>query len=397
MKGDRLRKACARLDWGGRGGNGGSEIGTAAVVVEQGRRAGHLARHQQIERAVVVIITPQRLTGKGIGLPQVDLLEGRSASAALVAIEITIGGIGKRAAVVEQIEIAIVVNVTPTHAPRLATNQGRRRVKEPAIIAVEIAPPLRTATVELAIHGQIKVTITVIITPGDPAEGKAGQPGTNIGKVPLCGGGTEAIIAIDRGHIDAGVDQLAANQRQIEVAIVVIVSPGRIAVKATGEGSYDQGKSMATIRRPVIAVEQSPRYAVRHAGEQQVKIAIIVIVTPGRRAYTQCRETKRQVSEAPRGRGGTIWSVIAIERGPPVAIDLPAKEQIGVAVAVIITPGQVTVTQRGQTDGGLCHQVAPLVGIEVAVRLIVGVATSQQQIQIAINVIIDPRRRVTDG
>ena len=292
MNRDRLCKARARLNGRGRIGNGGGEIGTAAVAVKQGRRARHIARHQQIERAVVVIITPQRLTGKGVGLPQVDLLEGRSATAALVAIEIAIGGIGKRAAVVEQVEIAIVVNVAPNHAAGLAANQGRRRVKEPAIIAVEIAPPLRTATVELAIHGQIKVTITVIITPGDPAEGEAGQPSTNIGKTPACGGGAKTIIAIDRGYTDAGVDQLAANQRQIEVAIVVIVSPGRIAVKATGEGSYDQGKSMATIRRPVIAVEQSPRYAVRHAGEQQVKIAIIVIVTPGRRTYTQCRETK---------------------------------------------------------------------------------------------------------
>ena len=94
----------------------------------------------------------------------------------------------------------------------------------------------------------------------------------------------------------------------------------------------------------VVLVKGEVRTAIRPATTHQVEVAIIVIVTPGQRAIAQVVEGGHRGKEGRAPIRCRLFGhkVIAIEIGRAGAVvDITLQEQIGVAIIVIVTPRHI--------------------------------------------------------
>ena len=138
-------------------------------------------------------------------------------------------------------------------------------------------------------------------------------------------------------HIGIGV----AAQHQVKVTVVVIVTPRHRAVGHTGQWAVRVTKGTSAL----IAIE--PSYIVAPAlaaSEQQIGVAVIIIIAPG------CRTTGNRLEISP-GLFNKGAAIIAIEGTLGNARIPPSDQQIEIAIKIIVGPGQGTIKGRGQGRG----------------------------------------------
>ena len=150
------------------------------------------------------------------------------------------------------------------------------------------------------------------------------------------------VIAIelgDHGGTDIGISVTA--QHQVKVTIVIIVTPRNRTIGHTGQWAVRIAKDTS----PLIAIETGHVVAPAQAtGEQQIGVAVIVSIAPGRRAA-------RDRLEGSPGLFNKGAAIIAIERALGNACIPPSDQQIEIAVQIIVGPGQGRVKGRGQGRG----------------------------------------------
>ena len=191
------------------------------------------------------------------------------------------------------------------------------------IIAVKQGVAHRRKTICLAAEQQIDITITVVIRPGHHTPSQRQQAGVEAREAAV------TIVTIEIGT-RAGIagDIGEAGSHHIEIAIIVIVTPGHITPLRADQPGIEIHKAAVAI----VAVDARERGgAVQRAVDQQIGVAIIVIVTPCRRAVGKCGEGRCSIRDKSAGRVG-------IEFSAPLAIDLRQVEEVEITVKVIVNP-----------------------------------------------------------
>ena len=191
------------------------------------------------------------------------------------------------------------------------------------IIAVKQGVAHRRKTICLAAEQQIDITITIVIRPGHHTPSQRQQAGVEPRESAV------TVVAIEIGA-RAGIagDIGEAGSHHIEIAIIVIVTPGHITPLRADQPSVDVHKTAVAI----VAIDARERGgAVQRAVDQQIGVAIIVMVTPGRRAIGKRGEGRCPIGDKRTGRVG-------IEFSAPLAIDLCQVEEVEITVKVIVNP-----------------------------------------------------------
>ena len=336
---------------------------------------------QQIGRTILIKIAPRGSAPVYSRQPQGQELEGgRAVDAARIAVEMRQRSSACTAAG-EGIQIAVTVIVHPGHGA--VTGAGQRGALTEATIALVPIEQGHSLTSPIAaIDQQIDEAIAIIIAPGQRAAGQPRQPNVGGDK------GAIARIAIenrDRVHRAGN-----ASERQIYQAVVVVVAPSQIAIGDSREGRVNGGKAGLAVAAAVVTIEPetiggSNIRVATVTGEQQIEIAIVVIVGPSDSACGDIHQGGVGVGKAA--------AIVAIEpRCRRRTARVAGEQQIGIAVAVIVTPGRGAALHLHQCDTVVWLETSSLVGIKPGERLPV-VLSAQQEIKVAIQVMVGPGQR----
>ena len=158
---------------------------------------------------------------------------------------------------------------------------GRGRVGSP--VAVELASEVVVddtqgdgdGTTGAAGGDQIEVAVIIDIGQGYCAEFEALQQGNRV----LCKGGFGA-KAVEGIFVDLqnGLAAVVAADDQVEVAVVVVIAPGQVAALDSGEGTVgERGEAAVAIVDPKISAQTGGG----DTGRREVGIAVAIVVAPG--------------------------------------------------------------------------------------------------------------------
>ena len=145
-------------------------------------------------------------------------------------------------------------------------------------------------------------------------------------------------------------------------------------------------------RPAVIAIEpRDEGLRLGHSGHEQVVVAVVVIIAPGQRGRVEADEGG--VVAARKTTAGTHL-ILVKRRGSPAVLSRAGDDEVEIAVVVIIAPGQRTVTHAGpgktpfEPDGAQIE----VAGVFVEVRGIRARSrhACSQHIQIVVVVIVAP-------
>ena len=248
---------------------------------------------------------------------------------------------------------------------------------------------------------QIDAAVPVVIAPHHRATGQRVVQRFGGGKFPL-------FVFVDDGQVVGALQNARtpgighAVAHQIGIAVVVVIDPGQIAgdeiVGGTGElGIHiDPGQQTGgfvlkdyELYFPVVI---APRY-------RQIEIAVVVVVGPGQRAAFQLEGHSGQRIDKLDG-GIPIQSadrIVQIKLGhgvePPRRGDIVAGDgQIGIAVVVVVGPGQIAVVkiQHGFAVGLVQHEFAVVVAVELSQGNAHSAHAGNDQVGIAVAVVVGP-------
>ena len=179
-----------------------------------------------------------------------------------------------------QVQVAIVVKVTPGHIADSRTRKVCANVRESAgtVVVIDACNQI-VGEVEPA-HHEVRVGIIVVVAPGQAACQQTGYRGTVIQNEPAL-----SVIRIEEeGRVALVVD--LAHSSQVQVAVIVVVCPGKVAVVHPGEGLSGISGECA------ILVEVDPGHAVARNVALQSQVQISVVVDIG-----QCRAAAGQLGQ----------------------------------------------------------------------------------------------------
>ncbi len=199
--------------------------------------------------------------------------------------------------------------------------------------------------------------------------------------------------ALDLGRADE-----VAGDQQVDVAVRVVVGPGGgVEVEPVDVRSVDQGRG--DVRVAVVAVDAQHGVVglvglQDVAGDQQVEIAVGVGVAPVGEAPLD-----PDVEQVAAGEDPAVVAVALDEAGLGVGIDVD-QEEVEIAVLVVVGPGALRVGGRVERGGGVGEQ--PAAGaVRAVVAHQVGRVLEQvevedrrdQQVEVAVVVGVGPGER----
>ena len=279
----------------------------------------------------------------------------------------------------QEIEIAIIVTITPGY-----TAQGKAGQcdtfgdKVTAIVTVEGGQPSQRSVRGPPIVEQVEITIIVIIAPGDCPPPGPRQPGVDRRKNRRAQ--QRAIIAVDQHR---AITINIASQRQIEIAIIVVITPGQGTLAHGGEAHRLRGEGWGvSIYHTLVTVKIGGGTSPWITGQQQIEVTVAVIVTPRRRALIEPRQAGSNV--------GKMTGVVAVEQGAQATGGLSAHQQVEIAVVVKITPGHRAIRDTEQADGRVKGEPPGLIDIKLGIMVTGTAPPADNQVEIAITIIVAP-------
>ncbi len=317
----------------------------AAVVAQEGRRAGTQGRpaadEQKVGVAVVVVVAP----GAGAGQEALQLRVLHFEASVHVPVEegpaFQDRG-GEAGTGQQQVEAAVAVVVRRADRREAQGGQVGARVGERTAVVVQ--EPCLEAVGPEAGCDEVEAAVAVDVAPGQAAQGQGGQAGVGDGRQGA------AVVAEQGRHRCFGGRE--PGQGQVKVAVVVVVAPGQAATQDRGQAGVGDGRQGAA----VVAIEEGGglvgRFHRAAARDRQVEVAVAVIVGPGPGAVDE-RLQRGQPGEEDRSvRAGRVRpSVVAVDVGGGGALDEPGEQHVQVTVAVDVAPDGRTVLGMGQRVG----------------------------------------------
>ena len=330
------------------GGNGGVDPrgeGTVAVVlVESSLPSGAVVPHEDIQVAVIVEVSPGR------GERHVDVRSGLSrdlekASIGLLLVE-PIGHAAEGAAPVGQIGVQITVVVVVDPVPELAVllvasdrsvedadEGGVARLGE--FVAIEVVR-LQRAVGGTAAHEEIEVAVIVVVRPR--THGVAVQSHHD-GPVEDLGEGVARRTVVQEQLIgeggSAGNESSRMNDHEVDVAVVVVVTPGAGPAPVGGPSADVAGRDAREYLGTVVAVEVG-----RLTGDEAVEIAVVVVVRPTRPGHG-----KRARGDLPLADPRTVEA----REGSPAIVAVEQRlieKEVLVSVVIEVGPGAPEIVLR---------------------------------------------------
>ena len=117
-------------------------------------------------------------------------------------------------------------------------------------------------------HGQVQVAVIVIVAPGRPPATQPHNAGRHRGERPV------AVVPVEVGAVRAAAVQ--PGREQVQVTVAVGIAPSQPGDPDRGQARADIAKGMAA----VVAVDARLMLTGRTAGHGQVQIAVVVVVPP---------------------------------------------------------------------------------------------------------------------
>ena len=255
-----------QVAWGG--GDGVGRLGRGIVSPEL-RHIGRahisgqrISGQNEVEPSVPVIVSKGDRAVAHVG--EALWIEGERA-ATVVAVEAG-AGTGAR---VDDVQVAVIINIAPRHAAVRRTAQSSVDIGEHAATVVAIDLGDAGAPVGEASQQDVQVAVAVVIAPsrrGAIADGR--QPGADVGE------GAATIVAVHLGNVAAAA---AAGEQQVEVAVAIVVTPGDGALLDGRQARGDVGEGAVA----VVAVDSHDPSTVGPTLNGDVQVAVVVVIAPG--------------------------------------------------------------------------------------------------------------------
>ena len=333
-------------------------VGTALVVAGHAGR-GVDAEGQILNRRVVIV---------------------RQGASVIVAVDpgdpVAAGGAAQ-----QDIEVAVTVVVAPLDGTFLDARQpGLDGDEGAAVVAIETGHGLGPALTD---QKDVEIAVRVVVACREGAVRNPQQPSRPFHEAPT-------VIAIDQ-RLRAG--ERRTGQEDIEIAIAIDVRPLTLAsVDVPHRGPIDECASLIAVEvrfwRGLVDAE-SPG-----SGQQEIEVAVVVVVPPGDAAVVEVPQALGDPGEAP--------AIVAVE--PRVAVShrrwvegirhdqcRSCDDKVEVSVVVVVPPGSVGVEESGQANAGIGEDPA-VIAVEPRCGL-----SDQQDVQIAVAVVVPPGNRTGRG
>ncbi len=356
-----------------RGRCAGNRVGIRPTADIDARQA--VARDQDIEVAVVVVVAPRGLAIRDIR--QAARLGGEGV-AALILIKRRERCPARAAAGEQHVQVTVVVPVAPRDAGVVAARElAAADIGEgaAAVVAIDAGDRLGGATAGRTRVQDVEVTVAVVVAPRHTARVHAGETGD-------LGEGAGAVVAINAGHARVG-GAVGTGDQQVEVTVVVVIAPRRAAEAQVGHCGGDLGErsvAVVTIERGILPAAADP------AGQQQIEVTVIVVVAPYCCALVGCSQTDAAVHEDA--------AVVAVNAARTVVAGVdPDDHQIEVAIVVVVAPGDGALGNAGEARGDVDQHPA-VVAVDLGVGGRGGRAgpADENEVQVAVVVIVPPGR-----
>ena len=341
----------------------GEESAFPAVHLGAIAEIGGLAGQQDVQVAVVVVVAPGDRAVHDPRQPRADVGEGSLVVAVHDGNGVLVVGAGK-----QDVQVAVVVVIAPVDRTAGNPLQPRSDVGErPRIVAVD---PGDMGDTDTAGEQDVQVAVVVVVAPGGRALDNPLQPRADVGEDPR-------IVAVNLGD---GAGIAAAGQQNVQIAVAVVVAPGGRAFVNPLQTRADVGEDP----RIVAVYQGDTEKEVVHAGEQDVQIAVAVVIAPDGRTVPDPSETRDDVGEDPR--------IVAVHLGDTAGTAVAGQQDVQVAVVVVVAPGGRPdfdpIKARADVGEG-SRVVAIRPGDKVGVVVLAG----QQDVQVAVFVVVAPDGR----
>ena len=254
-------------------------MATPAVAVEHGAAAPGLidAAQQQVDAAVAVVVAPYR----GAAGETLEVLGRPGGHCSAVVVEHQGAVVGQQGSARHgEVLVAVVVVVDPCELPvdGLERIEGKPLIElESSGRAVAIQQQLNLPRIAAAGQRQVEVAVVVVVGPGQRASldpGRGRHAGIELEV-------TDRVVPVELGNAgDVVGNDVVPRQGEVEVAVVVVVGPGEAAVVHVDEG-FAVGLVQDQQAVP-IAVQVGEGSAVAfQPGDSEVEVAVAVEVGPG--------------------------------------------------------------------------------------------------------------------
>jgi hypothetical protein len=339
-------------------------------------------RDEQIQIAVAIVIP------RG-GRPVRSQSKGRNADtgeAAVLVVAIQRSAAGGRQVHIEE---AIVVEIRPNVGQR---HVGVRRQRTlgyldhlPSVVAEQLG---RQAAERGAPVGnkEIEIAVVVVVDPVD-ALPVARHDGVGAGGNALQGGRSGFLQQILVEEVAAQHSACGSRaDEQVHVAVVIEVAPGAVRIgREAGHGIAGGHAGEGVIGRAVVQKQQVVQRRIsgeaRRMRHEQVQVAVVVDVHPGRRPGADIL-----AFQSSRRDGGEFAAVVSEYRGSARCV------QVRIAVVVVVAPGDSDHWHGAGKHGGRgLREVAVSIVAEQPALLASGRTARQEQVEIAVTVEVDPR------
>src|SRR6185503_4047293 len=135
---------------------------------------------------------------------------------------------------------------------------------------------------------------------------------------------------------------VVSGEQDVEVAVIVIIAPG-------DRGQFHRGQTHGRVTErgvgaATVSIHLRDATSGHEAGEQDVEIAILVVVTPCHGALLDVVQSGSHIGE-----GGIVPAAVSVQLGRGNEVDVGARDQdVEVSVVVVVPPCHRTYLDRDE-------------------------------------------------
>ncbi len=282
----------------------------------------------------------------------------------------------------DQVEILVVVVIRPRQVAASNPRKcGLRGGKGAEAIVVQQVRDIVVGVVNAG-EDDIEVTIAVIIAQGDVARLTAVDPGAHVYQ-PI---GKVVAVEVDAAFT-TGAD---TGLHEVEVTVTIGVAQYEVTIVETFEPivTLHEGAIRLIGPDPGVGLLHTIVDVSTPTSVDEVEIAIEIDVAPGDGGGIEvewkaqrCRKIQRVI----RNNGDIVEEIGSIALG-----DATRGEQVEIAIVVIVTPGNVTLGQGGETGTGVQIELSRTIDVNKSLRFATSIGAHQDEIVVTISVGVAP-------
>ncbi len=203
-----------------------------------------------------------------------------------------------------------------------------------------------------AVQENVEVTIVVEIAPCNRSRSDGCEISVDIGEGPV------AVVSVYPRYIHSVIVIDAPCQCDVQIPVVIIIAPCGGTDDHGWQSGIDVGKLQTVLSDSVVAVHTTEGFAIEEAGanHQEIQVTIVIVVTPCCLPGPHGRESG--IDERER-----MIAVVSVEICYPMSEPITREQEIEVAVSINVCPSNRTFPTSGQAGIHFSECVIPVIAV----------------------------------